>query len=177
MARNKRSRPEYQTSKIEIERNVIERFLMGTKDLIKNNRKLVLYVFAGVLCVFVTVIAAAVVVDMVNTKNQKRFEKIMDDYKIYLTQKDMEKTQANPANKVDDKDDEKDKENKKVDVKTLISDLKKFEESTYFGFPHSLSNYVLGNIYYKQKDYKEARMYLLKFADQEPKSSWRPWHC
>lgn len=150
MPRKPRVRLEREVKKIEIERNVIEQFLMDLKDLVKKNRKWVVYACVGVLAVTALIIAAVVAADYVTTRDEIRFEKIMDNYGRYSMTGDGEK------------------------IKTTIADLKKFIDSTYFGFPHAMAYYTLGNLYYNQKEYLEAKKHLVRFADKEPKSSLAP---
>jgi tetratricopeptide (TPR) repeat protein len=150
MARKSRNRPERETKKIEIERNVIERFLMNAKDAARKNRKLVLYSMAGVLLVLIIIITAIVVTENVNARNEQRFEKILNDFGKYAAEKNEEK------------------------INGVIAELKKFTDSTYFGVTRSMAFYLLGNIYYEKKQYREASVFLVKFADREPKTSLAP---
>ncbi len=83
MARKPRTRPEHETKTIEIERNVIERFLMAAKELVRKEKNIVLYSVIGVAVACVVAIGIIVAVDIVNTRNDKRFEKIMDDYNAF----------------------------------------------------------------------------------------------
>src|SRR4030042_4007425 len=85
MPRKPRVRPEREVKKIEIERNVIEQFLMNVKDLAKKNRKWVVYASIGLVAVTVLIIAAVVAADFVSTRDEMRFEKIMYDYARYST--------------------------------------------------------------------------------------------
>ncbi|HOT44941.1 MAG TPA: tetratricopeptide repeat protein [Spirochaetota bacterium] len=150
MARKPRVRPERETKQIEIERNVIEQYLMDAKEFVREKRSLVIYSFLGLLVACVLVIAAVVIVDYVNTKNEKRFEKIMNDYAKYSSAGDAEK------------------------VKGVARDLRDFTDSTYFGFPHSAGYYALGNILFGQKEYREAHKYLVRYADKAPKTTLAP---
>jgi TolA-binding protein len=150
MPRKPRVRPERDVKKIEIERNVIEQFLMDAKDLVKKNRKLVVYACAGLLIVTSIIIAALVAADYVTTRDESRFEKIMDDYARYAANGDPGK------------------------MRTTIAELKKFIDSTYFGFAHTMAFYALGNLCYNQKEYLEAKKYLVRYADKEPGSHLAP---
>jgi tetratricopeptide (TPR) repeat protein len=150
MPRKPRVRPEREVKKIEIERNVIEQFLMDLKDQVKKNRKLVVYAIVGLMAIAVIIIAAVITADVVSTRDERRFEKIMDDYARYSATGDGEK------------------------IRATIADLKKFIDSTYFGFSHTMAFYALGNIYYGQKEYLEAKKYLVRFADKEPGSHLAP---
>lgn len=150
MARKPRNRPEHEAKKIEIERNVIEQFLMDAKDLLKHNRKLALYSMVGLLAVLVIVIAGVVAADFMKNRNNLRFEKIMDNYAKYSATGDSEK------------------------IKGLAVELKQFVDDTYFGFAHTMGYYALGTMYYDQKEYKEAGNCLLRYADNKPKSNLAP---
>lgn len=150
MARKTRNRPEREVRKIEIERNVIEQFLMDAKDYLKDKKRLALYSLVGLAAVLVIIIAAVVAVDNVNTRNNLRFEKIMDDYAKYMEAGDSEKT------------------------KGLTGELRKFIDDTWFGFAHTMAYYALGNLYYDQKEYSEASKCLLHYADKKPKTALAP---
>lgn len=150
MPRKPRVRPERETKKIEIERNVIEQFLMNVKDLVRKNRKWVVIACVALLAVMAIIIAAVVAADYVTTRDELRFEKIMDNYGRYSMSGNSEKTMA------------------------TIAELKKFIDSTYFGFAHTMAFYALGNLYYTQKEYLEAKKNLLRYADKEPGSSLAP---
>lgn len=150
MARRPRQRLAQETRSIEIKRNVIEQFLMDAKDYIKKNKKLAKYSIIGLCAAVVIAIAIPVVIQIVNTGNEKRFEEIIGRLaKI-----------KGPA--------EKDK----MDV--VIADLAKFIDSTYFGFSHNTAYYVLGNIYYDRGSWKESQKYLVRFADSEKKNALAP---
>jgi tetratricopeptide (TPR) repeat protein len=150
MARKPRVRPERETKQIEIERNVIEQFLMDAKEFVQKKRSAVIYSFIGILVACVLGIVAVVVVDSVNTKNEKRFEKIMSDYAKYSSVGDAEK------------------------IKGVVRELRDFTDSTYFGFPHTAGYYVLGNILFSQKEYREAHKNLVRYAEKAPKTTLAP---
>lgn len=150
MTRRSRQRQGQDTKSIEIKRNVIEQSLMDAKELIKKNRKVAIYSLIGLSCAVVIAIAIPVVMQIVNTGNEKRFEEIVDRLaKI-----------KGPA--------EQDRMN------AVIADLKKFIDTTYFGFSHNAAHYVLGNIYYDRRNWAESKRYLLRFADKEKKNVLAP---
>ncbi len=150
MARKPRTRPEHETKTIEIERNVIERFLMDAKVLVRKEKKIVFYSVIGLFAAGVVAIGIIVAVDTVNTRNEKRFEKIMDDYNAFLSAGDAEK------------------------VNGVVKDLKSFVDSAYFGFSRTMGFYALGNIQYGRKEYKEAHVNLVRYADKAPKTTLAP---
>ncbi|MBP7735190.1 MAG: tetratricopeptide repeat protein [Spirochaetes bacterium] len=150
MARKPRTRPERETKTIEIERNVIERFLMDAKELVRKNKNIVLYSVIGLVAACVVAIGIIVAVDTVNTRNEKRFEKIMDDYGAFSSAGDTEK------------------------VNGVVKELKSFVDSTYFGFTRTMAYYALGNILYGRKEYKEAHANLVRYADKAPKTTLAP---
>jgi len=150
MARKPRRRPEREVRKIEIERNVIEQFLMDAKDFLKDNRKAALYSMVAFLGAIVIVIGAVIAVDIVSTRNNLRFEKIIEEYEKYSAAGDTEK------------------------IKGLTAELKTFVDDTWFGFAHTMGYYLLGNMYYVQKEYGEAGACLVRYADKQPKSSLAP---
>jgi len=126
---------------IEIERNVVEQYLMDVKDFIKNHRKTVLYSMVGILAVCVIIIALFVYIDSVTSENQERFDRIMAEYKKFYP-------------------------NDREGIRKTAAELKKFVDSSYFGFSRQMGMYMLGSIYYSEKNYKEAVPYLKKFASK-----------
>ncbi|OHD69891.1 MAG: hypothetical protein A2W19_09205 [Spirochaetes bacterium RBG_16_49_21] len=144
MARKRRQRPE--SDRIEIERNIIERSLMQAKSFVRNNRKLVLNSFLGLLVLAVVIIAALFIIDTIENRDQKRFEKIMREYAEYSSTGNRE------------------------NMKRVVRDLEQFIDTSYFGFPHAMGYYVLGNIYFDEKDYKKARQLLRRYADRHASS-------
>ena len=150
MARKPRQRQEREVKTIEIKRNVIEQFLMDTKEYLKKNRKFAMYSAIGLLCAVAVLIAVLVAADQINTRNERRFDEIMDRLaKI-----------KGPA--------------QQADMNAVVSDLKQFIDSTYFGFSHNAAYYVLGNIYYDRRNWPEAKLNLVIFADKEKKNVLAP---
>lgn len=131
---------------IKIERNVIERFLMYLKNFVRDNRKTVFSLFIGIMVAAVLLISGLIYFDKTSLSDQVKFEKIMTDYREYSTN------------------------NKKININKIINDLKGLADSTYFGFVHEMSFYVIGNIYFSEKQYKNAIEYLLKYVDIAPSS-------
>jgi tetratricopeptide (TPR) repeat protein len=125
---------------IEIERNPVERTILNARDFIKDNRKKTVNILiaAGVL-------ALAVIVGLVSYSNHLDkhlaiYEKIMDNY-------------------------EKNREKDQEIVKKTLEDLHTLSGSVKFGFVDDIVNYHIGNLYYSEKNYKEARRFLVKFAE------------
>lgn len=137
-------------SQIEIERNIIERSLMQAKSFVMANRKPVFYTMIGLLSAIVVTIVAIVVVELVLARDQERFEKIMDEYAKYAVAGDAERSRA------------------------AVLDLKKFIDSSYFGFSHNMAFFALGSIHFSGKNYKEADEYLVRFAGKESLTIFAP---
>jgi tetratricopeptide (TPR) repeat protein len=150
MARRPRQRQEREVKTIEIKRNVIERFLMDAKGFIKKNNKFALYSLIRLLGAAVILVGVLVAMDRINAANQQRFDELMDRLGGI----------KGPT--------------EKAAMDTMITDLKKYRDSTYFGFSHNATYYVLGNIYYDRRDWKEARQNLTTFADKEKKNVLAP---
>jgi len=127
-------------NEIKIERNVIENFLMNLKDFVGRNRKIVLYSFFAIVAVMVVTIGVLVYIEKASLSQQVRYEEIMDNYR---------KGGAQNSDNID---------------KTIAS-LKELADSTYFGFTSEMPCYVIGNLYFSIKKYKEAEAYLLKYED------------
>ena len=123
---------------------------MQAKTFVTDNKKLVRYTMLGLFAAIVLTIAAIVAVELVLARDRKRFEKIIDDYAKYSVMGDTERSRA------------------------AVNDLKKFIDATYFGFPHNMAFFVLGNIYYSEKNYKEADYNLVRFAGKESSTIFAP---
>jgi len=133
---------------IDIERNPVERILMKIAEILKANRKLVLYIFGAIFLGLILTIVASVIVDMRSTDQQIRYEAIMDEY--YKNRKDT-----------------------KIVEKT-IAELQKLADSAYIGFASKMPYYMMGNLYYDLKKFKEARKYLLIFANKDSSEVFTP---
>lgn len=125
---------------IRIERNPIESFLMKGKDYIKNNKRPVYISIAAVLFAAIITVAIFVYMENYSEKNYAAFEQIIENYR------------QNPLDET-------------VKNKT-ISDLKELKESTFMGFVPKASGYVLGNIFFEDKNYEEAFNYLDYYVDK-----------
>ncbi|MCP4133940.1 MAG: tetratricopeptide repeat protein [bacterium] len=129
---------------IEIERNPIEKKMMEVSKFIKGNRKKVLYSLGGILVAVVLLIVSLIIYDGANKKAQLRFYQVVEDYNKY----------SGPEG---EKTEEK--------VNKTINDLKELIDSTSIGFVNEMSLYFLGNVYFAEKKYKEAKDYLLQYED------------
>ena len=137
-------------NQIEIERNVIERTLMKVRDFIKENKRTVLISTAGFFSVLVITISILVYLEYVEKDELVQFENIMNQYHQYSG----DKTSENVTN--------------------TIENLKKLIDSTYCGFIHNISIYTVGNLYYSEKNYKEAIKYLYSYYDNNSSSLLAP---
>jgi tetratricopeptide (TPR) repeat protein len=125
---------------IHIERNPIEAFLMGKRDYIRSNKKQVYTVISAVFISAIIAIAVFVYMDNYSVKHYAAYELIIENYR------------QNPLDET-------------VKSKT-IDDLKKLKENTYFGFVPKASSYVLGNIFFEDKNYEEAFNNLNYYVDK-----------
>lgn len=141
MARKPRYRNEQRAGDIQIQRNIIERFLMQVKDFVKKNRKAVLIGALCFLAVIVIVVIGLIVVDGIRSRNEARFEKIVDEYNRIAPSGDS------------------------VKVTAVIEDLNGFIESSRIGPGRSLGYYTLGDILYTRKEFKDAARYFILYAD------------
>ena len=128
-------------NEISIERNVVENTLMTTKDFVRDHRKSFLYALAGVFAVLIIVILVSLYLDHATNKNLVTFEKLFRQYREASNAGDKEK------------------------VNEIIPGLKELADSTWFGFSHEMSYYLIGNIFFDNGDYKEAKKYLITFAE------------
>jgi len=125
---------------IHIERNPIEAFLMRKRDYIRSNKKQVYTVISAVFFAAFVTVAVFVYMDNYSVKHYAEYELIIENYR------------QNPLDET-------------VKEKT-ISDLKELKENTYFGFVPKASSYVLGNIFFEDKNYEEAFLHLNYYVEK-----------
>lgn len=117
-------------SRIEIERNVIEKFLMRVRDYVMQNRKKVKYISIAVLAIIVILISVDLYVSHVGTRDRSRFDAVMDLYR------------DNPSDQ--------------AVVEKCKGELRELIKGTSFGFVHQMSHYMLASILYDEKKFGEA---------------------
>ncbi len=125
---------------IEIERNPVERTIMNARDFIKDNRKKTVNILIAVGVLVVALIIGLLYYSNHLEKHLAIYEKIMDNY-------------------------EKNREKDPEITKKTLEDLKTLSGSVKFGFVDDIVNYHIGNLYYSEKNYKEAHKFLVKFSD------------
>ena len=128
---------------IEVNRNPVERTLMAIKATIEQKRKIVIIGTIAVLLVSALTITLLAINESRSSKQQVRFEEIMDTYR--------EGDVNSPEN-----------------IDKTIAALKELAGSSRFGTVHQLCFYVMGNLYYQKGAYQEAVQNLVSY---EKKSS------
>lgn len=123
---------------IEIERNVIERYLMVIRDYIRLNPKKIKYISVTVLVLLVLLIAGNFYYEHVTANIRYRFDSVIDSYR------------ENPS-------DPQTVEKSKNELRELI-------RTTSFGYVHSMSHYILASILFDEKKYAEAYDLYMAFA-------------
>ncbi len=137
------------TRKIEIERNLIERFLMGVKDRYKSNKKPLIYSFISILIVVALIISGVVYYRNREKVELEQFEKILDRYST---------------------SDQNDLKN----IQKTINDLNALIDSSLWGYVNENGYYVVAGLYLSINNQKEGKKYLLKFVDKSPSSFFAP---
>jgi len=125
---------------IDIKRNAIETEIMTIRSFIKNNRKIVLLLTLFLLAVSVITISCYAVVSNISENNLVRYEKIVEKYRLNLS------------------DDEVKKE--------TIKELNELVKSSGVGIAIDLSYYELGNIYFDNKEFVKSAESLGNFIDR-----------
>lgn len=115
---------------IHIGRNPIESFLMRVKDFIRKNKKQVFIVFVAVAFASVLTISIFIYLENFSTKNLVKYEEVIENYR------------QNPLDE--------------TVKKQTIDDLNLIIENTSFGFAPKGANYILGNIYFEDKNFEES---------------------
>ena len=127
-------------NEIEIERNPVERILISVKDFFRTNFRPALFALLGFLIAACLTVAFLAYRETAVEKNMIEFEKIMKEYESIEASKNRE------------------------DIGKIIVRVKEFTSSTFFGFHHDLGYYLLGNLYFSERQFKEAGQCLLTFA-------------
>jgi tetratricopeptide (TPR) repeat protein len=127
---------------IVIERNIIERSLMKTRDFLRGNRKIFLGALIGLLVICIAGIGAYLYIDSSMNKIQVRFEKTFEKYRTARESGDSEKARA------------------------LINEFDDIANSSMFGFYHDINYYMIGNMYFDEGRYDKAIENLVSFADK-----------
>ena len=115
---------------IEIERNIIEQYLLTVKDYVKNNRGLVKTVLICIFTLIIVAVSADFYMSHVSAAAKERFDAVLDSYR------------AKPG-------DAETIEKNKSELRSLIKD-------TCFGYVHDMSHYFLAAILFDEKKYDEA---------------------
>ena len=136
------SRIRVKKKQIEIERNIIEKFLIKIKDLIKNNRKIFLFCVLGIIAIFAIIIVGSIIYENIEGEERISYEKHIDDYNEIMQAGDTDKALGS------------------------INQFKDFIDSAQISSTRELGYYSLGNMYYTQKMYKESIEYLRKFLNE-----------
>jgi tetratricopeptide (TPR) repeat protein len=138
---------------IKIQRNIIENSLMYLKNLIKKNRKAFIYIVISIILVVLLLIAGFIIYDKKESNDLATFEKILEDYK---------------------KKSGSDAETRQRNLKETVKDLNQLIDSSYWGFVNENGYYVIGNLLYEEKMYRDAKKYSLRFVDKSPSSFFAP---
>jgi tetratricopeptide (TPR) repeat protein len=135
---------------IQIERNVIENAIMVAKDFIKKHRLKVVYALLAILLLFTALVSAYLYYEHRAKKEMVKYEEIMERYRALERKED-----ASPTA-----------------LAMTIGEMKSLVDASKWGFVHSMGDYILGGMYFKNKNYDDARRHYVKFADANPKSDF-----
>lgn len=135
---------------IQIERNAIENAVMAAKDFIKKHRSKVVYTLATIVLLFAAAVSAYLYYDYRAKKEMVKYEEIMEQYRALERKAD-----ASPEAYL-----------------MAIREMKTLVDSSKWGFVHTMGDYILGGMYFKNKNYDDARRHYLQFADRNPKSDF-----
>lgn len=129
---------------IKIQRNIVEQGMMAVLNFVKSHRRLVLFVFIGLILGITLIIASVVYINNDAEKNLVAFETVLDEYRQSYV--------ASP----DDREKNLDK---------TVNKLNEIIDSSYWGYVNENGYYIIGTLYYNENKHKEARDYFLRFAD------------
>ncbi len=135
--------------KIEIKRNIIEKFLIIVKNYFRQNKKLVLSSFISIFVLLALVISVIVFVNNKEKNELMRLEMILERY--YSNTQEKEKN-----------------------FQKSIDDLNVLINSSIFGYVNKNGYYIMAGLYLSMNKYNKGKEYLLKFADKSPSSFFAP---
>ncbi len=138
---------------ITIQRNIIENSLMFLKNFIKKNKKAFLYIVLAVMVILILIISGIILYDKKAARDLVKFEQIIEDYK---------------------KKSASDTETRQRNLKETVKNINQLIDSSYWGFVNENGYYVVGNLCYAEKMYREAKEYSLRFVDKSPSSFFAP---
>jgi len=124
---------------IEIQRNVIERYVMTVRDFVRENKRIVKYVTIGVLTAVVILIAADLFYGRISSNERGRLDSVMDTYR---------------AGSADPEVAAKCRE----ELIALVKDAKT-------GYAKDMGTFLLASILFDEKKYQESLEFYLRFAD------------
>ena len=127
---------------IEIERNVVEQFLMVLREFIKKYRVFILAATGIILVAIVTTVALTIYFEDVRAEEQLTLERYISDYRSVSGTGDREKALR------------------------VIGEFSRFVEDASSGSIRELGYYYIGNMYSSHEKYGEAKVYLEKFIDR-----------
>ena len=123
---------------IEIQRNVIERYIMTVKEFVRENSKKVKYISIAVLAIIAILIAADFTYGYIASKERSRLDTIMDTYRA---------GSDNPEVAAKCRD----------ELMLLVKDART-------GHAQDMGRFFLASIYFDEKKYQESLEQYLEFA-------------
>ena len=123
---------------IEIQRNVIERYIMTVKDFVREKKSMVKYTGISVIAVLAIAIAANFIYSNISSKEKSRLDAVMDTYRA---------ASDNPEIMAKCRD-----------------DLKLLVKEAWTSYAKDMSTYLLASILFDEKNYQESFESYLAFA-------------
>lgn len=136
-------------SNIEIERNFIEKYLIKIRDFIRGRSSIILSIFIILIMISALAIFGVWKYSDHKARQLARFELVLENY---------EKTSRTDPN---------------AGVQA-IKDLTELSKSRNFGFVNEMVYYMMGNLYFKEKKFKEAKENLTLFAEKSSSPVFKP---
>jgi tetratricopeptide (TPR) repeat protein len=138
---------------IEIRRNIIEKSLMAVKDYARQNMKMVLYAAAALAVAAVLAIGAILYYDRRETAEMVKLERILDSYRKSYSSDAAERAKT---------------------LEQTVKDLDALTSDSWWGYVHRNGHYIIGGLYYNERNYAGARKHFLIFADGNRRSFFAP---
>jgi tetratricopeptide (TPR) repeat protein len=140
------SRIKVQQKHIVIERNPVEKALITVKDFVMQHKVIVRYAAIALVVLVAITVAVILYLDRVEKGERERYDTLMAKYYSGMARGDDES------------------------VRRTISEFGEFIASAHNDYIENTGPYILGNMYYTQKMYGDAKTHLLKYVNDSPET-------
>lgn len=138
---------------IDINRNVIERFLMRVRNFVRKNKKTVTISVLSVIAGSALLLAAIVIYQEKEKWDLAEFEEVLNKYRELQIE---------------------DEEERKKELQKTVNSLIDVMDSSYWGYVDENGYYIIADLYRQSGMDVKAKEYYLKFVENSPDSFFAP---